>query len=78
MIAIHSLFEGTSIVKMDRQRKLNMVGSSMASNLAKKQNDPLYSKLTKARKKYLQYKEMIQRKYGQRGAVAARKSMSSH
>lgn len=75
MISIHTLFEKTSMVKMNRNRKLSMVGSSMATGLAKKQNDPLYTKLKKAKEKYTKYKGMIQKKYGNRGAVAARKSM---
>jgi len=77
MLSIHTIFEGgTSVVRMNRERKLNMLGGSMATSLAKKQNDPLYAKLIKAKRKYQSYKDMIQQKYGRRGAVSARRSIS--
>lgn len=60
-----------------KQQKLARVSGLMSANIAKQNNDPLYNKLAKARELVRKIKEQINRKYGQKGSVAARESVSS-
>jgi hypothetical protein len=68
--------KGTSVVKMDKQRKIQMAISRIAILLAKQAGDALYDKYAKYRKLYLEYKAKIIKKYGTRAAQVVRRSLS--
>jgi len=68
--------QGTSIVKMDRQRKIKMAVARVAVQLAKQKNDPLYDKYQKYRQLYLEYKAKIVEKYGPKAVQVVRQSLA--
>jgi len=66
----------TSISRNTRESKLNRLGGAMAVKAAIDANDPDVKKMKKYKHLWQQFKERVNRKYGSRGMVAARKSSS--
>jgi ribosomal protein S17 len=62
----------TTITRVTRDTKIKKAIGQLAVQLAKQQDDPLYKKMSKYKKKWKKYKEMIQKKYGPRVRVKAR------
>jgi len=68
----------SSTRQITKADKMAMLSGAMAVQIARETNDPLYAKLVKAKGLYMKYKEMVQNKYGQKGALAARKIASGN
>ena len=66
----------TSIRKETKQAKMARLIGKMAMQMAKTNNDPLYAKAQKAKQIYIKAKGMIQKKYGQKSKMAAKKAAS--
>ncbi len=56
----------TSITRVTRQTKIDRAIGSLATQFAKRTNDPLYDRMVKYRKKFFKFREMIRKKYGPR------------
>jgi len=63
-----------SVTRQTKQGKMARLAGGMAMAMARKNNDPLYKKAMKAKKIFMQAKAMIQKKYGMKGKMAARKA----
>jgi hypothetical protein len=70
--------KSTSMVRMDRQRKIKMAVSRVAVQLAAQKKDPLYDKYQKYRKLYLEYKAKIVEKYGPKAVQVVRQSIAQN
>ena len=68
--------KGTSMVKMDKQRKIKMAIARVAVQLAKEKGDPLYDKYQKYRQLYLEAKAKIVEKYGPKATQVVRQSLA--
>ena len=66
-----------SVVVLDEQRKIKMLVGATAIKLAKEADDPLYKKYESARKKYLEYKTAIIKKFGKKASQVVKKAISS-
>lgn len=53
----------TSFAKITRQTKIDRAIGSLATQLAKANNDSWYSKMVKHRDKYFKFRKMIKQKY---------------
>lgn len=56
----------TSFVKVTRQTKIDRAVGSLATQLAKANNDSWYNKMIKHRDKYFKFRKMIKQKYAPR------------
>jgi len=56
----------TSFVKVTRQTKIDRAVGSLATQLAKANNDSWYKKMIKYRDKYFKFRKMIKQKYAPR------------
>lgn len=65
-----------SNIRRGRAEKLSALGASLAINIARSKNDPLYKKYEQFREKFLQVKQMIIKKYGRAGMKEARTAMA--
>jgi len=63
----------SSIIKSSRQSKLNRLGGALAVKAAKDAGDVDVEKMKKYKQLWLKYKARVNRKYGNRGLVAAKK-----
>lgn len=63
-------------LRATKQQKLARAGGLLAVNMAKKGNDPLHKKLATAEALVKKLRAQINKKYGQKGMSAARKSVS--
>jgi len=65
-----------NIMKLDKKAKLNQFSMRSATIIAREKNDPLYKKMSFYRRKFLEYRELIRKKYGtkaiQRAKLAVR------
>jgi ribosomal protein S17 len=68
---------GSSMVMRTREAKLKALAASLAVQMAREANDPLYSKYKSFRDKFMAFKKTLQAKYGKRALVVARKGMMS-
>lgn len=62
----------SSVTRNTRQAKISRLSGAMAVKIAREKKDPMYVKLVKYRKLYLETKKRIQQKYGMKGLQAAR------
>lgn len=60
--------------RVSRKSQLNHAAGVNAIQLAKKKNDPLYKKMSRYRKKYLEAKERLSQKYSRSGLARARRN----
>lgn len=65
----------TKMVRLSKKSQLNRAGGRSSINIAKKRNDPMYKRYVYFRKKYLDLKTKLMKKYGRRGMRAAKKSL---
>ena len=65
-----------TMVLRSKAAKLQAAAGSMAINLAKAANDPMYKKLKMFREKFFDAKKKIQAKYGKQAMMAVRKGMA--
>jgi len=63
----------TTMSKSTRSAKIKRATGSMASAAARKQNDPLYKKMTYHKKMWKKYKDMVMKKYAPRVRSKARR-----
>ena len=63
----------TSVSVISQKTKLARTAGQLASNEAKKRNDPLYQRMTKYKELYFKYRELVQKKYGPRVRGKARR-----
>jgi len=68
--------KSTSVVRMDKQRKIKMAVARVAVQLAKEKNDPLYDKYQKYRQLYLETKAKIVEKYGPKATQVVRQALA--
>ena len=66
---------GTSTVRVSKRTKRNMQAGVSAMRIANKKNDPLYKRYMYFRKKTLELKKKLMKKYRRRGPAQARRSM---
>lgn len=66
---------GTSTIKITKNRKLKMLTGLSAVRIAKKKEDPLYSKYKKHRDMALKYKAMLVKKNKSKAKAVARKAL---
>lgn len=64
----------TTISKSTRGGKFSRLSGAMAIKMARENNDPMYKKMKKSKDRYLEYKDKLRQKYGQKGKQMARKS----
>jgi len=67
----------TSIIKLDKKRKIQMLLNALCIKLAKQANDPLYEKYAQTRRKYLELKARLIEKYLPKAKVALRKILAN-
>lgn len=77
LLEIHLEAKATSIVRVSRKEKVSRAIGTFAIQMAKEKNDPLYKRYEKFRKKYLDAKERIIKKYAPRVRSKARRSVMS-
>ena len=67
---------GTTVIRRDRQSKMDTLGASFAIRIAKERGDPLYKKYKKFRTLFWTIKKILVKRYGSRGLMAARKAVT--
>lgn len=67
--------KASTTVKIGRAQKMNTLGSGMAIRIARKNNDPLYTRYQKMRKLYKLMKIQLIRKYKSKGMIAAKQAV---
>ena len=77
LLEIHQEAKATSIVRVSRKEKVSRAIGTFAIQMAKEKNDPLYKRYEKFRRKYLDAKERIIKKYAPRVRSKARRSVMS-
>jgi len=66
-----------SIIKRTREQKINAAAASLAVQLAKQNNDPMYQKLSKYRALMLEARKKIMQKYYNRAKTIVRQRLGS-
>jgi hypothetical protein len=61
-----------NIIKLDKKAKLNQFASRSATIIAREKNDPLYKKMAFHRRKFLEFRDLIRKKYGAKAIQRAR------
>ena len=69
--ALENLNERT-IVKMDKKARLSQFAARSATIIAREKDDPLYKKMTFHRRKFLEFRESIRKKYASKAIQRAR------
>lgn len=64
----------TSTSRLSRQSKLLRLGGALAVKAARDANDPDVKKMKKYKDLWKKYRDKVNRKYGTRGMIAARKT----
>ena len=65
-----------SIVKNTRSAKFSRLSGALAISTAKKNNDPNVAKMIKYKNLWKKYKDKVQQRFGAKGRLAARSSLS--
>lgn len=66
-----------SIIKRTREQKISAAAAAFAVQLAKKNNDPMYGKLSRYRALMLEARRKIMQKWYNRAKTIVRQKMSS-
>ncbi len=63
----------TSVSTISRNAKINRAAGSLAAQMAKEKDDPIYDKMLFYKDNYLKYKKQLMKKYRHRVLSQARK-----
>ena len=72
--SLTELEEKKTIVRLNKDAKINLLKSGAARLIAKEKKDPMFAKMIFHRRKYLQFKDAINRKYD---ALALKRAKSA-